>query len=335
MGHGSIWFCSCEVKSLETILSSVEGLRELRGDSGTAVPAIRYDSRAVRPGDTYVALNGRDDRGLQYLPAAVEAGAAVVVVDAPELIPGSTADHVGSGGKAPVVVVVDDARLAMARMAEALYDHPSRHLRIHGVTGTNGKTTTTYMLHQLLEAAGERVGIIGTLGKYIGGFIPTGYTTPEAPELSEILDEMVRAGCGVVAMEVSSHALALHRTAGIDFHGAIFTNLTQDHLDFHQSMQEYHDAKKLLFDQLQPGRAAVVNIDDVHGESMAVDCHAALYRYGRGAAADARIASVAVGAEGSSWEIRLSERLGGVEVALRSPMVGAFNVSNVSAAFTL
>jgi len=317
------------VKTLETILASVEGLRELRGNRSLGVRAIRYDSRRVEPGDVYVAVNGRDDHGLEYLPAAIEAGATIIVADAPERTAGILADRDDL-----TVVIVDDARQAMAEMASALFDYPSRKLKVFGVTGTNGKTTTAYMLLQLMEACGERTGLIGTLGKYIGDFIPTGYTTPEAPELAEILHEMVEAGCTSVAMEVSSHALALHRVAGIRFHGAVFTNLTQDHLDFHQTMREYHDAKKLLFDHLDPDRAAVVNVDDIHGEGMVRDTYASIYRYGHNVS-DVQISKVALGAEGTSWEVALSEKLGGGTVALRSPLVGAFNVSNVTAALTL
>jgi UDP-N-acetylmuramoyl-L-alanyl-D-glutamate--2,6-diaminopimelate ligase len=223
----------------------------------------------------------------------------------------------------------------MAQMAGYLFGYPQRRLRMYGVTGTNGKTTTTYVLRQLLEAAGERVGVIGTLGKMLGEIVPTGYTTPEAPELMEILDEMVRAGYGAVAMEVSSHALALHRVAGIRFDGAIFTNLTQDHLDFHPTMQDYHDAKKLLFDRLDTDGAAVVNVDDLHAESMVRDCHARIYRYGGAGTADARITRVQLGPDGSRWELVLSKKLGGGRFPLQSPLLGAFNVSNITAAFTL
>lgn len=317
------------VKKLETILSSVEGLRELRGNRTLPVRAIRYDSRRVEPGDVYVAIDGRDDHGIEYLSAAVEAGAAIIVTDAPERTMELLSDRDDL-----TLVVVDDARQAMAEMGAALFDYPSRKLKVFGVTGTNGKTTTAYMLLQLMEACGERTGMIGTLGKYIDDFIPTGYTTPEAPELAEILHEMVEAGCTAVTMEVSSHALALHRVAGIRFHGAVFTNLTQDHLDFHQTMREYHDAKKLLFDHLDPDRAAVVNVDDVHGEGMVRDTYASIYRYGQNAS-DVQISKVALGAKSTSWEITLSEKLGGGVLTLRSPLVGAFNVSNVTAALTL
>lgn len=317
------------MKTLENILAGVTGLREVRGRRDREVRAIRYDSRRVAPGDLYVAVADRDDHGLEFLLPAVAAGATIVVADAPERIPA------GILGKDLTLVLVEDARRAMAEMAHALFGNPAGSLKLYGVTGTNGKTTVTYVLRQLLEACGERAGVIGTLGKMVGSITPTGYTTPEAPELAEILDEMNRAGLAAVAMEVSSHALALQRVAGLDFSGAIFTNLTQDHLDFHTSFQEYHDAKKLLFDQLDAGCPAVVNIDDLYGESMVRDSHAAVYRYGSSGTAEARIEEIRLAPEGSGWSLALSERLGGGRLLLHTPLVGAFNVSNVTAALTL
>lgn len=317
------------MKTLETILTGISGLREVRGERTREVRAIRYDSRRVAPGDMYVAVNGRDDRGLEYLPAAVEAGAKIVVVDDIGRVP---ADLLASD---LTLVLVEDARRAMAAMAHRLFDFPGSSLKVYGVTGTNGKTTVTYVLRQLLEACGECAGVIGTLGKVVGRIVPTGYTTPEAPELAEILDEMRKARLTAVAMEVSSHALALDRVTGLNFDGVIFTNLTQDHLDFHSSFQEYHDAKKLLFDRLDAGRPAVVNIDDLHGASMVRDCNADVYRYGSSAKADAKIEEVYLAPENSRWELRFSNRLGGGQVSLSAPLVGAFNVSNITGALVL
>lgn len=318
------------MKTLTNILTALTGPYELQGRDDLSVPAIRYDSRQVRSGDLFVAVNGREDRGVEFTQAAIEAGASIVVTDAPERMPAKLIED-----KGVTLVVVDDARRVMAEMSGFLWDYPGRRLKLFGVTGTNGKTTVTYVLKQLLEACGERCGVIGTLGAMLGTITPTGYTTPEAPELAQILDEMARGEYTAVAMEVSSHALVLHRVAGLPFSGAIFTNLTQDHLDFHQSMQDYHDAKKLLFDRLDAGRPAVVNIDDLHGETMVRDSHAAIYRYGRDGEADARIGGVVLEADGSSWSLTFSEKLGGGVAELRSRLVGAFNVSNVTAAVTM
>lgn len=314
--------------SLSFLLEPVSGVREIRGERNRMVGAIRYDSRQVQPGDLYVAINGPDDRGLSFAPQAIENGASVVVLDAPESINLTTSHEV-------TIVVVDDARLAMAQMAHHKAGYPAQNLKIYGVTGTNGKTTVAYVLKQLLDACGQATGLIGTLGKVLDRVIPTGYTTPEAPELVEILDEMVRAGYSSVVMEVSSHALILQRVACIKFAGAVFTNLTQDHLDFHITMDAYRDAKRQLFDKLDSERPAVVNIDDVHGESMVHDSLASIIRYGKSTSADARIESVELRPGTSQWKVTLSERLGGGSVTLTSPLVGAFNVYNVTAALAL
>ncbi len=317
------------MKTLDDILSVLSGLRQVRGRRDRQVHAIRYDSRRVTPGDLFVAVADRDDHGPEFIPTAVEAGATVIVSDAPEHIPG------GLSNDDVTLVVVDDARRAMAEMSHRMFDYPARRLKLYGVTGTNGKTTVSYVLHQLLDACGERTGVIGTLGKMVGALTPTGYTTPEAPELAEILDEMSKAGLSAVAMEVSSHALALQRVAGLSFGGVIFTNLTQDHLDFHRSFQEYHDAKKLLFDGLDADRPAVVNIDDLYGESVVRDSYASIVRYGSAGGADARIEEVHLGSQSTHWSLSLSDRLGGGTIGLHTDLIGAFNVSNITGAFAL
>lgn len=313
---------------LQTILTPVDGLRELRGDRTLPVTGIRYDSRKVIAGDMYVAINGRDDHGLKFATEAITAGAKIIVTDASDSLPAEIRDN-----QSITLVVVDDARAAMGEMVNRLYNYPAHRLKLFGITGTNGKTTTAWLLVQLLQAAGERVGMIGTLGKYLDGkFTPTGYTTPESPELVALLAEMADANCTAVVMEVSSHALALHRVAGLRFYGAVFTNLTQDHLDFHGSMAEYHDAKKLLFDHLDADRSAVVNLDDVHGTTMVRDSYASVVGYGTKKEADACIQETELGANHTAWTLKLSERFGGQTLQLRSPLVGAFNIWNATAA---
>jgi UDP-N-acetylmuramoyl-L-alanyl-D-glutamate--2,6-diaminopimelate ligase len=314
--------------ALDTILRPVSGLREVRGDRARMVSAIRYDSRRVGTGDLFVAVNGPDDQGLTWVSQAIDKGASTLVVDEPGILPALAGTDV-------TIVVVEDARLAMAQMAHELAGYPARKLNVYGITGTNGKTTVACVLRQLLEACGQATGLIGTLGKMIHRIEPTGYTTPEAPELVEILDEMVRAGMTSVAMEVSSHALVLERVACIDFAGAVFTNLTQDHMDFHITMDAYRDAKRILFDRLNDNRPAVVNIDDVHGESMVHNTRAAVVRYGTSSSADARIGAVELRPGVSRWKVTLSNRLGGGELSLSSPLVGSFNVYNVTAAVAL
>lgn len=315
------------MKTLANILHALDGVIVTRGTLDRKVERIRYDSRAVEPGDLFVAINGPDDRALGFVDDAIERGAHVVVLDDPIHLPkraGST-----------TFVLVHDARRAMAQAAGYLWDFPAKALEIYGVTGTNGKTTVAHILRSLLSADGQTVGMIGTFGKTLGETTPTGYTTPEAPELMEIFAEMRGAGIRKVVMEVSSHALALDRVAGVRFAGAIFTNITQDHLDFHTSFEDYFNAKKRLFDQLDTDATAVVNIDDVQGAGMARDCHARVLRYGHGETADIRIGSTELGADGSSWVLTFSEESGGGSLGLRSPLIGDFNVANITAACTM
>ena len=278
----------------------------------------------------FVAINGRDDHGLEYVGDALDRGATTLIIDAPESLDAATLAR-----EDVTTIIVDDARVAMAQMAIAMHGDPSRRVKLYGVTGTNGKTTTTWVLRQLLEAVGERVGVIGTLGAMVDTIVPTGYTTPESPELLTILNTMATEGCTAVAMEVSSHALALHRVDGLGFAGAIFTNLTQDHLDFHDSIESYRDAKKLLFDRLDADRPAVVNVDDVHGRAMVRDSHARVLRFGSAANADALVTGVRSTADGSAWSLKLGPSLGSAQLELRMPLVGRFNVGNVTAALLL
>jgi UDP-N-acetylmuramoyl-L-alanyl-D-glutamate--2,6-diaminopimelate ligase len=318
------------VKSLETILTASLGVLDVRGARDVMVNGIRYDSRRVMPGDLYVAIDGRDDHAVEYVPQALAAGAAVVVTDAPERMPAGL-----RSGSDATLVVVPDARRAMAVLAQSFYDRPADGMELFGVTGTNGKTTVTFVLRQLLAAAGRKAGLIGTLGTMIEEMIPTGYTTPEAPELAAILRGMADAGCDAVVMEVSSHALALARVDGLEFRGAVFTNLTQDHLDFHRTMEEYRDAKRLLFDRLAPESIAVVNVDDPSGEAMVARTAARVIRYGTGSGADVAIGEMDLAADGSRWRLALPDDLGGGDLALYTPLVGAFNVMNVTAAAVL
>lgn len=315
---------------LPDILPSLSGLREIRGNRERTLGAIRYDSRAVTEGDVFIAVNGRDDHGIEYVGAAIAAGASVIVIDSPERV-----DDAILHNDDLTILLVEDARIAMAEISNALLENPSRRLALYAVTGTNGKTTTTYVLRQLLESSGRKVGVIGTLGMMIDEIIPTGYTTPESPELVAIIDQMASAGCDAVAMEVSSHALALHRVDGLSFAGAIFTNLTQDHLDFHDSIESYRDAKKRLFDRLDADIPAVVNVDDIHGRTMVRDSDARVHFFGSTREADALISRVRLGADGSGWNLTFTDKLGGGTVELEMPLLGAFNVWNVTAAFTL
>jgi UDP-N-acetylmuramoyl-L-alanyl-D-glutamate--2,6-diaminopimelate ligase len=223
------------------------------------VKAVAYDSRKAAPGSVFVALKGQKADGRAFAAQALGKGATAVVAEtAPP--PDVTAPW----------IVVRDARLAMARLAAAFYGHPSRDLAVIGITGTNGKTTTAYLVSALFEAAAVRCGMLGTIVYRAGAEERAAdRTTPESVDVQQLLREMVSRQCGACAMEVSSHALALRRVDETRFAAAVFTNLTRDHLDFHGDLESYFAAKRRLFEMLGPDAAAVINIDDPRGASLA------------------------------------------------------------------
>ncbi len=301
----------------------VTRLADLASRLGLAVPAadavvtgVTLDSRAVRPGDLYAAVAGSRTHGARFAAAAAAAGASAILTDA-----------AGAGWAADAglpLLEVPDPRAVLGRVAATVYGDPSSRLRVLGVTGTNGKTTTAYLLEAGLRAAGHRTGLVGTVETRIAGTaVPSVRTTPEAPDLQAAFAAMAEQSVTAVAMEVSSHALALGRVDGTRFAAGAFTNLSQDHLDFHPDMEAYFGAKALLFD----GRCEheIVNVDDPYGRR--------LVRTGRtvtvsasGRAADWRAGQLrATPAGATSFRLAGPD---GVEVAASVPMPGAFNVAN-------
>ena len=226
---------------------------------GRPVKAVAYDSRKVTPGAVFVALRGLKVDGTAFAVQALSKGAVAVVSEAPR----------PAGVDAPWVVVADGRR-ALARLSAAFFRHPSRELQLVGITGTNGKTTTAYLISALFESAGIHCGMLGTVVYRVGLEERTATrTTPEAADLQQMLREMVEAGCGACAMEVSSHALAQQRVDDLRFGVGVFTNLTRDHLDFHGDMESYFAAKRRLFELLPDDGTAVVNTDDPRGSALA------------------------------------------------------------------
>ncbi|MBQ5720017.1 MAG: UDP-N-acetylmuramoyl-L-alanyl-D-glutamate--2,6-diaminopimelate ligase, partial [Alistipes sp.] len=257
------------MKHLSEILSSTE-VRSFTASSDPLITGLTFDSREVKAGDCFFALRGTQVDGHDYIERATEAGAAAVVC---EQLPERLSDDV-------CYVVVENSSSAMADIAAAYYDHPSRELSLVGVTGTNGKTTIATLLYDLYRAMGYRVGLISTVVYRIDRReIPSTHTTPDALRLQAMLREMVDCGCEYCFMEVSSHSLVQDRVRGLEFCGAAFTNLTHDHLDYHGTFKEYIRAKKLLFDRLPKRAFAVVNADDRNGEVVVQNCRARVATY--------------------------------------------------------
>jgi UDP-N-acetylmuramoyl-L-alanyl-D-glutamate--2,6-diaminopimelate ligase len=287
------------------------------------VSGITHDSRRVRPGDLYAALPGSQHHGARFCAQAAAAGATAVLTD-----PAGKELAIRSGLP---VFVVGDPRSRLGEIAAWIYGHPSGKLTLLGVTGTSGKTTTTYLIESGLRAAGHLTGLVGGVQTRIGDVTAdSSLTTPEATDLQALLAAMVEQGVTAAAMEVSSHALALGRVAGTSYDVAVFTNLSQDHLDFHETIDAYFAAKATLF---TPGyaRAGVVNLDDSHGRILAAAPQVPLTTYSAAGnpAADWRVADVRGGADGSAFRVIGP---GGVEADASVALPGPFNVGNALAA---
>jgi UDP-N-acetylmuramoyl-L-alanyl-D-glutamate--2,6-diaminopimelate ligase len=269
------------------------------------------------PGAVFVALRGQKDDGARFAPQAVARGAALVVAETP-----APATHQGAW------VVVPDARLALAVLADRFHQHPSGALRVVGITGTNGKTTTAYLLRSILEAAGERCGLLGTVVYSVGREDREATrTTPEAPDVQQMLHEMVDNGCAAAVLEVSSHALALKRVDGVQFAAGVFSNLTRDHLDFHGDMETYFAAKRRLFEMLPDGAPAVVNVDDPKGQLLAASVRRPV-TYGMRTAANVTPEPFDYALTG----LRFTARTPRGDLQVKSTLVGQPNVYNLLAA---
>jgi UDP-N-acetylmuramoyl-L-alanyl-D-glutamate--2,6-diaminopimelate ligase len=296
-------------------------LRELLKGTAVTVTAITYDSRKVKPGAVFVALRGVNADGARFVPQAIANGAIAVV-----------AETVPPPGLAVPWLQVPSARAALAELAALFYGNPSEELALVGITGTNGKTTTAYVLASIFEAAGIKCGRIGTIGYRIGAKeLDAPRTTPEAPELQQMLREMLKEGCGACVMEVSSHALALRRADELRFAAGIFTNLTRDHLDFHGDMESYYAAKKRLFDRRKPAAVGVVNADDPYGRRLLAEIAPPRASYSAsGADAEFRAENARCDLSGVAFELAYP----GGRIGIVSPLLGRFQLANLTAAAT-
>ena len=280
----------------------------------TPCRGVTHDSRQVSPGVVFVALRGQKVDGAAFAPQAIAAGAAAVVA---EQAPAETP-------RVPWVVVAD-ARLALALLAGEYFGHPSARMQVVGITGTNGKTTTSFLVNAIFEAAGIPCGLMGTVAYRIRGkTVDATRTTPEAPEVQGLMRQMVDAGCGACVMEVSSHALALRRADGIRFAAGVFTNLTRDHLDFHGNMEDYFAAKRRLFEMLPEGAPAAINADDPRGAAL-VEVSSRPVTYAIHKPADVSPGPLSFTLDGLQFDARTPQGT----VRVRSRLIGRPNVYNI------
>ncbi len=299
---------------LRDIIKGIEA--EVSGPTDVEVNDLQFDSRRVGKGTLFVAQRGTKVDGHTFIGGAIESGAVAIVC---EELPASTTDGVS-------YVKVPDSSRALGLMAANYYGHPSEQLKLVGITGTNGKTTTVTLLHRMFRMMGYHVGLVSTIvNKIDEEELATGHTTPDALELNQLLRRMVDAGCQYAFMEVSSHAVVQHRIAGVRFAGAIFSNITHDHLDFHKTMANYIAAKKGFFDSLPKDAWALVNVDDKNGRVMVQNTQAKVYTYGLQHQADYHCRVIEDTFEGMHLSIN------GRELWCR--LVGRFNAYNLTAIY--
>ena len=284
--------------------------------TGGEITGIAYNSRSVERGNVFVALKGVHADGSQFVRQAVERGAVAVVSE--RVLP-----DVG----VPVLQVAD-ARLALAELAADFHGHPSERMRVVGITGTNGKTTTSYLIASIFDSAGLKCGVIGTVAHRIGNEVrESEHTTPEAPDVQALLHEMVDRGCVACAMETSSHALALRRVDATTFSAGVFTNLTRDHLDFHQNMEAYFQAKRRLFEMLPPSAPSLINLDDPRAAAL-MEIAGRPVTYAVNRQADITPGPLSFSLQGLTFDVRTPRGM----LHITSSLVGRPNVYNILAA---
>lgn len=311
------------MKTLKDIISTLDA-QQVQGDQNVSIQDITADSRAVKPNSLFIALDGATVDGHNYIDKAVAAGAVAVIVSKPVTVPDDVC-----------VITVSDTRQAMMVCVPYFFDYPANRMRMIGVTGTNGKTTTTHMIRHIFKAQGHKVGVIGTVHIMIGDTsYPIHNTTPDVVDLQHILHQMVQENVKYCVMEVSSHALALGRVSGVEFDTAVFTNLTQDHLDFHKTFENYLAAKCKLFEQVSApnqvknNKGAVINIDDSYGHRVMEKTTAPTITYSTLGKGTLNASDVHMSTKNSQYTVNYK----GESYPVSMNTTGLFNVYNTLAA---
>jgi UDP-N-acetylmuramoyl-L-alanyl-D-glutamate--2,6-diaminopimelate ligase len=312
---------------LTEILNRIQVIQLVGNPSEKQISGVEYNSRNVMQGYVFVAIKGFNTNGHQFIQEALNKNAAAVVVEDDDSFP----DSIITDSNA-VKILVSDTRKALAEISNIFYGEPSKKINLIGITGTNGKTTTAYFIKNIFETAGNRVGLVGTIMNYIGKEkIESKLTTPESRDLNRIVLEMKQAGCEYAVMEVSSHSLALNRVHNIHFSSAVFTNITAEHLDFHNNFNNYLKAKKLLFDNLPASSTAIYNVDDLHSVDVIEDCNSFKYSFGTNAAADFRISDISFDLTGTTFNLHFENKT----YSIKTSLVGDFNSYNTASAFAV
>lgn len=305
------------------LIQLIQGLEisKSSGDLETSISGVSYDSRSVKDGDLFVTWKGIRNDGLHFVDEALSRGASAFCVE----------DESAHFGQTPWLLV-KDARVFLGSVAKVFYRHPSQDLKVVGVTGTNGKTTVSFLVEKIFQDAGLKPGLLGTIHyKMAGRVIPSHRTTPESLDVQRFLREMLDMGCKSAVMEVSSHALDQGRVRDVDFDAALFTNLTQDHLDYHKDLESYFQAKSSLFKNLRSDAFAVLNTDDPFGERLFKMIQGHQWSYGLSEKSMVRAQNIHLDSRQSGFEIMFP----GGKIDLNVKLIGLFNVYNVLASFAL
>ncbi len=311
---------------LSHLLNSVN-FEKVIGNVDKMIAGVTSDSRKVEENFVFVAVKGFKVDGHKFIIDAINKGAVAVIFEQKYIIDNSVFTNLQV-----VKIEVTDSRKALAEVSHCFYGEPSKKLKLIGVTGTNGKTTTTFFIKSILEAAGYKTGLVGTIVNMIGDEeLPSLLTTPESNDLNGLLNDMYSAGCEFAIMEVSSHSLVLNRVHGLHFSAGVFTNITSDHLDFHETFENYLEAKKILFSNLPETGFGVYNIDDKSSGKYIDGCKAKLISFGQNSDADYSMRDISYNIEGTKFNLANEKK----EYSLSTKLIGEFNAYNASAAFAV
>lgn len=311
-----------ELTKILNHLNTVQVIGEVQRQD---ITGIYYDSRKVKSNSIFVAIKGYKTDGHKFILDALNSGAIAVVVEDKNSAPDEIFIHQNRAK-----IVVKNSRIALAQLSGFFYGEPSEKLKLIGITGTNGKTTTSYFIKNILEANNAKVGLIGTIANYIGDKkVYTEMTTPESVEINKLLLDMYEEECSHAVMEVSSHSLALNRTYGINFSAGVFTNITSDHLDFHGNFENYLKAKKVLFDALPQSAFGVYNSDDKNSLTLIKNSQAKTFSYGTASNADFFFYDIKYDLSGTSFSLTYN----GTDYSVSTSLIGEFNAYNACAAF--
>ena len=289
------------------------------------ISKIVYDSREVSANSIFVAIKGFNTDGHNFIIDAINKGAEAVILDNNSIVPEEVFIH-----RNVTKILVKDSRIAIAELSKGFFKDPSSKIQLTGITGTNGKTTTAWLIKNIFDFSGIKSGLMGTIANYVGEYkIESKLTTPESSDLNNLLNQMLYNECKFATMEVSSHSLYLNRTYGLNFKFAVFTNITLDHLDFHKTFDNYLNAKKILFDGLNEDSLAIINSDDENSGLIIKDCKAKIISYGQKNSADYLISDINFDLAGTKFSLKHNQETYQIQL----PLIGEFNSYNATAAF--